>query len=394
MRYTKLVLFILSAYTTTCAHEIPAVTVVSVADLLLQRAKIVYPEQKTEESYLSFSLEGAKESARSCPRVHQLLFNEQVTIIRQEKDEVLVKVPNIFYEACGKRCNTYWAHKKNFVPLKQLKNCSHVPSPIQFKAPYKTQKQTIVTLLFPFEDKKGKRTFSAGTRFVRAKKEIQNQKFVFVYALDSILKIPRQLCLIEKPGTQKNKRKQLVSLLRKWANCKNGFIPYVWGGCSFTHPYSNKMIRSSIMVLQSGRKVSVFWKNSRKKTATGLDCAGAVMRAAQIFGLPYFFKNSVTALKNLKKVTSYDKLQDGDLMHISGHLMIVSDKKRNKLIEARSHWHGFGKFHETTLENVFRGITNYQQLCAASKKGTVLQRIDRTGNPVDRPKITFLKLPA
>jgi len=378
-----------------CSDLHQAVVVVPIADLALQKIQKVYPEKKVADSYQSICLEGQTFSAYSCPRAHQLLFNEQVTVVRQEGDELLVKVPNCFYMSKGKKRNQYWTHKANLKILSGKLKTTKIPKPINFYTKnIKQSNQNIITLLLPFYDKKNKRTFSAGTRFVQA----DNKKQISVWALNKkasafdLLKIPESICLKNNTLLKKNRRKLFVNLLKKWVHQQpKKFIPYVWGGCSFTRPYEKTMIHAK----KNKKNEKTFWQTKKLKIASGLDCSGAILRGTQIFNIPYFCKNSISAKQHLEKLKNYKELKNGDLLYIQGHIMIVSDKKNNKLIEARSHYSGYGKLQEKKIGEIFKGIKSYQQLITLCNANKHLVRIDSSGKAENKRKNgTFLKLPA
>ena len=395
-------LFILISFICNCLISntlaIRGVAIVPVADLTLQKLKTLYSGKKLNEAYQTLSLEGTKKSLQSCPRTHQLLFNEQVEILRQEGNEILVHVPNCFYLAGGKKKSEYWTHKSNIYSLKNLKkrglNTAKLPEPITHNKKKKKRKsKNSITLLLPFHDKKSKRTFSVGTRFVQAKPTTNNQ-FLIVWGLNpkgtkfEQLRIPRNICFFGQNYTNKKKRNLFVKLLKKWSNLSSQtFVPYVWGGCSFVKPYSKTCIK------MPDKAVDAF-KQKKQGIASGLDCSGAILRAAQAVDIPYFFKNSSTIFHNLKPVKNYCNLQDGDLLYTPGHIMMISNLKQNKIVEARSHWSGFGKLLETKLQDGFKDIKTFKQFFAQSQKGKRFCRINKEKVVSGKARTyTFLKLP-
>ena len=129
------------------------------------------------------------------------------------------------------------------------------------------------------------------------------------------------------------------------------------------------------------------------KPATGFDCSGVILRAAQIAGLPYFYKNTVTILNNLKPLTATDELADGDLIWLPAHIMVVSDVAQQLCIEARHYAHGYGKVHEIPIQKVFGNIPHYAALKQAHLNQTPIDRLDRQGQVRQQVKIKLLKLP-
>jgi hypothetical protein len=112
---------------------------------------------------------------------------------------------------------------------------------------------------------------------------------------------------------------------------------------------------------------------------TGLDCTGLIVRAAQIVGIPYFFKNSTTIGALMRPLQPHESLHAGDIILVRGHVMIVADTKRNTLVEARGQDHGYGKVHEIPLKNVFKGMTTFDDLQTAHATQKRLIRFDSRG---------------
>ncbi len=384
-----------------------AVTIVPVANLAFQRLAPLFPNQKLTSCYHKMALEGTKASARSCPRAHQLLFNEQVEIIDRNGDEVLVRIPQCYFstaDAKNIKNNEYWAHKRDFLPLKKLEeqglDTKLIPPAISFEAKTPDLVNNLVaTLILPFEDAESGRTFSAGTRFILARPANKKEDTVkvWVFSPDSFtfttLAINKNLCVTHYPQDSEIIRQAFVQMLRLWAQAlENYFIPYVWGGCSFTTLYTDNMISGPTQITQKG--ITSFSLTNKKVLATGFDCSGVILRAAQILHIPYFFKNSLTALNNLKHISSYKDLALGDLIYIGGHVMVVANLKNNTLIEARSHYHYFGRLQEIKLSQEFKGIETYQQLIAAYTSGKTLERLDANGKVIAQIQdAQLLKLP-
>ena len=188
------------------------------------------------------------------------------------------------------------------------------------------------------------------------------------------------------------RRQQFVALVRSWAHQANGFIPYVWGGCSFTHtswPHTFDEI-------ETDNNQSYFaLKNYLHTPKPGLDCSGLVYRAAQLVGIPYFCKNTFTIEHTLTRLQPGQQLREGDLIVVPGHVMIVSDIANNLLVEARSYHHGHGKVHEIELGKVFKDITSYTDLAAAYSSKAPLYRIDSNGKARDTfTQFALMQLPA
>jgi len=68
-------------------------------------------------------------------------------------------------------------------------------------------------------------------------------------------------------------------------------------------------------------------KANQEIAYSGFDASGLILRAAQIAGLPYFYKNSTTALANLHAVLPARLPKEGDILGAVGKglIVVVSD---------------------------------------------------------------------
>jgi len=174
------------------------------------------------------------------------------------------------------------------------------------------------------------------------------------------------------------------------------FIPYVWGGCSYTtlctDPYFQlKTVRSKKRPHAKPRRYFEY-PTSQTQPYNGFDCAGLILRAAQASGIPYFYKNTATILQNLEPLQPEDQVANGDLIWLPAHIMIISDVEHNLCIEARHYAQGYGKVHETPIHKIFKDINNYQDLRAAHFSQSLVDRLDRHQKSAQKVKIKILKL--
>lgn len=343
---------------------------VSVADLVGQSQKEL-GAKKADLAYTKMPICGDKGDT-ACLRIHQLLFNEVVTIVEEDKDEVKIKIPHLFFETEKDTTpfDIYWTLKKNIISFRQLKkhhiNLAHIPHPLSYKEKKIESTQPIITLVAPYFDAKTGITFSAGTRFVAHANQPSTQTYM-VYALDpqrmtmQTLALPRTSCYAHQALTREQKIALFVEIMKRWAHQTDGFIPYVWGGCSFT----NLCTIDTFMLKETADRVqpiSWYQRPDSKQQHTGFDCTGLVARATQLAGIPYFFKNTTTIAKYLKPLEHTTPLQAGDIIWFPSHVMVVADLKKNTIIEARHYNHGYGKVHELPLHEVFKNIKTFKQL--------------------------------
>lgn len=209
---------------------------------------------------------------------------------------------------------------------------------------------------------------------LNSKQELTNNK-----ALENnknILKIliPKELCAKNSDNQEsQDKRQEFLEIVKNWANIKDGFIPYVWGGCSFIQICKNEKITKE-------QELPVFTRPEfNYNPLPGLDCSGLVARAAQICNIPYYYKNTFTAKNYLNKIEHLQNLQNGDLIIYNGHIVIISDIKNNKIIEARTNEYGAGKVQEICLDKIFANTKTFEDLFKAKNSGIKIERIDTKG---------------
>ncbi len=350
---------------------------------------------------------GSKNPYPSCPRVHQLLMHEIVNIIKYEGDEVFIDVPHTFYITTYTKVpqTRYWTSKKNIIPLHELKqrglNLNLLPHAISFENPASIHHhENVVTLLKPYYDPEHNITYSAGTRFI-ADSISSDKRLVHVFAINPSsqtideIKIPRTSLLQTHQTTTKQKIQTFVDILKIWAH-QDGYIPYVWGGCSFIHTELNHVINEH----QQERNGTIHsWyerqhpheQNAHLKS--GFDCAGLINRAAQIAGIPFFYKNTITIAEHLKELHPNEQLQSGDIIWMRGHVMVIADVRHNTIIEARGYDGDYGRVHEIEIGKVFKGIKTFRDLKKAWIEKRPLIRLNKAGKTQDTVKeIKLLKM--
>lgn len=339
------------------------------------------PIAKTGCTYANLPVAGSEDI---CPRMHQLLFNETVEILKESAEDYCIRIPNLFYITAKNASphTSYWTSKKNILSLADIpitKTDSLIPQPINFRNPSQNTQAT-VALIKPWHSKKLNMTFSAGTRFVTTGPQ---KRHSFVISLlhptkkkPISLNIPKSYVILQTDYSPKKARTIYNKILKSWAHM-DGFIPYIWGGCSFTYTHAAKR---PFRQKTCGKNTLYTIAHDTHAQKCGFDCAGLIARAAQIAGIPYYYKNTATLAAYLNPIKTYARLQDGDLIWIPGHVMAVGSLKRNTLIEARHYSHGYGKAHEIALNKVFKGINTFADLLQANNKKTTLERLDSKGN--------------
>jgi len=385
------------------ATDNQAVCIVPVAELLGQSMKTIKPHHNVAHSYHTLpcayraTTPFFDSAARACPRNHQLIFNEIVTIKHIDGPEACIEIPHLFYETAtsNKPQRSYWTLSTNLMPLNRLKKYAiplhAIPQPLTpFMQPFSNALQGTVTLTFPFHDPVTNTTYSAGTRFVRADSTQEHGYTVRIFnphkhTLQTTT-IPHTHAMLFEQKTNRERIKDFVHLVRAWAHMPNGFFPYVWGGCSLVTTCKQQPLE------QKSHHCTLF-NYPELNMAIGLDCAGLIARAAQIVGIPYFYKNSLTISKRGTTVTEKDAIDAGDIIWIPGHVMVVSEVKQGLLVEARHYNHGYGKVHEIKLATQFQGIESYADLKKAFVEKKPLKRLNSNHEMVQLiPQFKIIKL--
>jgi cell wall-associated NlpC family hydrolase len=370
-----------------------AVISVPIADLIGQQIVSLIPDVPAQQSYESIPVcTGEIKSSIACPRLHQLLYNDIVEIIKIVGDEACIRTTHGYYliPSSQQPQSTYWTCKKNLTLFNDLIehniSTTHIPPAADFSNPSTLACIDIVTLTEPHHDSTLRITFSAGTRFMktpapRKKRPTKLEVFAIDYEKMKLhkIKVPlAKIAMINCTKTQEDHITDFVTVLKKWAHPKNGHIPYVWGGTSFIKPIATHFKE----ITKTGHNGDYSFYEYEKDTQSpknGFDCSGVILRATQICGIPYFCKNTTTIAQCLQPLQQENSLQAGDLILIKGHVMIVSDVKNNLLIEARSYGHGYGKLHEIPLNQVFDNIETYKDLCDVYYEKKAIKRKDKNG---------------
>jgi len=372
-----------------------AVISVPIADLLGQQITTIIPNSSAENAYASIAVCGGNiKVAFACPRLHQLLYNEIVDVLKTTDEEVCIQTTHAYYltQQTKSLQNQYWTLKKNITYIDDLTahhiSASHVPEAIDFsdKNYQALTNANIITLIEPHHDSTLRLTFSAGTRFVKTDSPRKKRaSTIEVFAVDFLhlkphkIKIPLHKCITtHQIKTNQEHMTDFINVLKKWSHCKQGFIPYVWGGTSFVKPIHTHF-KEVTKTGHNGDYSFYEYEKNALSPKNGFDCSGLILRAAQITGIPYFCKNTTTIEQCLAPLTTEQQLQAGDLILIKGHVMVVADITKNTLIEARSYGHGYGKLHEIPINQVFEGIETYKDLYDVYCEKKAVKRKDKDG---------------
>ncbi len=367
---------------------------VPITDLLLRpiHAKYKSIDESIGASYDTISI-APQSGTYACARVHQGLFGEQVEILHELGQEVQVRIKNCFYESAFymEGQDKYWTLKKWIVPANQLEQLeiplSIFPEPIDYHHGYPDD--DVLTLIMPWLDSTTKQAYSVGTRFVRYQdKDTEHAYAITLYDLENRQQVfsfvPKQLAMIHRLVTEQEQRQAFVDLLYHWTSFE--VIPYVWGGVSFTDRCTEHFV---LMQDENHGESILYWDRPEieRKPYAGFDCSGIILRAAQIVGIHYFYKNTTTITHRLHPLTPKDILQTGDILWTAGHVSIVGDIEKCEIIEAVGYQSGYGCLHAIALNKRYKGVATWDDLLDIYFHKKPLKGITRNGEDGMQSKV-------
>lgn len=365
------------------------VCVVPVADLLgdpLSGKSL----KAVERAYQALPMDGTPQLVK---RIGQLLFNDVVTIVKEHAYQVCIRVPRQFYCTAdnGTPHQLYWTLKKYIRPLACLQDISGIPSRD------KDSSVSTLTLKRPWYDVIHSRWYSMGTRFVINEKKTAHRHCFAVYTLaprgrQSTIHIPREHCVQTDALTYDEQRALFVEILKELAHVDGGIVPYVWGGISFLVPYGTLFTQEEFELSGKTHATQLTTYRSHKGPYAGFDCTALVLRAAQVAGLPLFARNSWAMKRYVRSLRTGEQPEEGDIIYIPGHVLVLSDIKNGLIVEARSQSSGYGFVHEIPLSEQFDGITCVQDLLAAYHAQRKVRRLDKNGTVIASVPLSILKL--
>jgi hypothetical protein len=384
------ILLIITSY----LHPQRAWICVPVADLVGQRMETV-STKKCQDAYFDMPFYGKGNWA--CPRIGQALFGQEVDLEKCEDHESLICIKNLYYLVNGKKQNRYWTLQKNIITEDTLHsagiNTHYLPPPINFESDKRFSKD-VITLIKPWKE------FSAGTRFIRRPHSDTDSSYgIWLFDVRNMrmmeTAIPKKSALPYNPSlSAQEKRSCFIKLIKQWADPKNGFIPYVWGGFNI-----RSTCKSAIFTCTQNESQIIIDRIEKQHEypKSGLDCSGLVALAAQCCSIPYYFKNTTTISQSLNMLTANETIAAGDLIVFPGHVIIISSLNPARIIESRGYTlkkytSSCGKVHELNLDKVFQGIETIDQLRQTFLKRTALKRRDGYGHIQLIPKWQILKL--
>ncbi len=351
-------------------------------------------ESLSDKYDLYSKFEYAPESGKfSCLRLHQLLFNELIRVIKETDKEVFCEFSSLFYYDDNDNIrNTFWLPKHHIKYLDNIdkKDLKAIPKPYRLNhGSNQVYNYNILTLKAPWQDLITNKVYSAGTRFVRAikydKKEYSD--FYSVFLLDDNLKktvsyVSKKLAVVNYGYDINSSINLFLSVLQQFIYDNNkSIIPYLWGGCSYIDRFESNLfyLKKFHYLGYKNKAWTRFGIHPNNYIKTGLECSSVILRAAQIAGLPYFAKNSQAIYNTLEPIKQTEKIENGDILWYPGHVLIVSDVDKNLIIESVGYPLYYGKLHELKLNQIFKDINNYAELLSIYLNKGSIKRLNQFG---------------
>lgn len=330
-------------------------------------------------------------------RICQLKYNEIIEIIREFGAFIEVSLSNFYFvDKKGEASSNALLLKKYVLDLSALspQERAKLPRQIDRLSSPALYNQDVLTLLWPWKDRKSGHIYSVGTRFKRCSLKDTKKTYAF-YLLDPlpqptfrIAHIHKKDALVSYPKSFKKAIDLFLNIIKRWIRDSEGIIPYVFGGSSYTEPIADKGARIK-RGFQCGLRIRYWDRYNAQQPHSGFDCSNLILIAAQICGIPYYFKNTATIEGSLTPLPQNSMLKNGDLIWYKGHIFIISDVKRNLLIEAAGYDSGYGKLHEIALSTIFPKFKNFADLSALLNQPCEVYRLSKNKQPYK--KITLFK---
>lgn len=342
--------------------------------------------------FLVFNELPAAREINSCHRAHQGLYNERVRVLNERGDYVHVAYKSlIYFDSVTKQPrNSFWMRKRDLLLFSDIKNeelLMAMPDAVY------AQDATVV-LTYPWHG------FSVGTRFKRKPGSDTVDSYAIMlpdYENNSVILdyIARTDALVEQEQNVHEARMLFVKIINELVDRvqregTNFVIPYVLGGSSFVELYTDlDADNTPLFYVADG----VWQRVGAYNPYMGYDCSELVMRFAQMAGIAFPWKTTVAMERSLRSLTSNDMLEEGDLIWVYGHIMIVSNLEKNELIEARGYSSGYGRVHKIVLKDCFAGVSTYDELRIVCENGGTVQFKDWHGSVLEKTHaVKLLKL--
>lgn len=396
----KLLLFCVSIFQAAVFADYQAVCIVPVANLFdpaLKHQLEDPSEQTILDTYHNHPITALNN--KNNLRVHQLIFNEQVTVLQETEHEALIALDSAFY--CKgffkQKVNQYWTFKQYLKPLSEIQNPDLIPEPLSYKNKHSCNQEpgTIFTLTRPTKNQNNEMLYSARTRFKIV--DIKDNK-VHVAAYNpktnqiEIISFQKDCGIINQNLTAQEKIAGMVKLVLEWST-GNTVAPCARGGASLTHYVTPKRYIKGTQNYPQDKSIGIYYRPETEPVYAGFDMPGMVLSACQIMHIPYFFKNSTTLLLHGKKLDAkHDSIELGDLLVSYGYVGIITDIKNNLITEVRGYQYHHGAARTVSLYQTFQDVETYNDIMEFYKQKRGITFLDKKAFPFLTNQFTLIKM--
>lgn len=300
------------------------------------------------------SNEGVSGQTAECHRLYQALFNETLVFVSEHENSYMVACKQAIYGTGkdGAPISFFAVDKCCVTPLFGLTQDMKATIPDSAIHAY-----SYLTLVYPTHN------LSVGTRLIRIPKLDRLDSYAvciadFAHKSTYVAYIPVKNAWLPKILTPQEQRHAFVTLLNELFDRvaeSHKVIPYVWGGASFiyAHDKDDYFIKDGLWHRKKLLHDAVY---------TGYDCSDLIARFAQIVGINFPWKNTTMIKKNCKALESGQMVQEGDLIWIPGHIMIISNIEKSEIIQAHGYASGYGSVDKNHIKKVFSNISDMNAL--------------------------------
>ena len=287
----------------------------------------------------------------------------------EDKNYFLVHAENFYYfDKNNKLLCNFFIEKKN-IKILNKKEIEIYSNSLSFskKAFLKVFHENFLPgKMFFIENKNEENISNEKSKFLECYFFDENFKKNFVNLEKSILEI-REDFFYKNDYIRKNEkeiRKNIINYLEFLTKNNDKIIPYVYGGTTIGNFFEKNFFESKKIKLFNNFFTKIYVhkkKNINQEDKAGVDSSGLVNFVLRLFGIPFNLRNTKTFKTFLKKVNSYEELQDGDLLWISGHVLIVN-KKDNKFYESNGYKYNCNGIIQQHVSERFKNINSIEDL--------------------------------
>lgn len=332
--------------------------------------KLVTDMFEKNPDFFDVNAVGAAPEKQICLRDHQGIYNESFCLILDDTK---------FFNVISPRIKNSRNNEVHFKIKKDDGTIINKDNMLSKAIPAFNQNAHIITLLFPWGG------YSIGTQFVAQnfKKTDENHSIIIPDFQNNTIKediIPNSMTTESLKNQDPKLRfaECVKEIVAKTVSLSHYTIPYVWGGTSFI---TNHNDHPFVLNPDDGN-----WHLDRidkDLPYSGFDCSGLIWRVLNMLGqINHPWRNTYEMAAKLKPVDLCSKLQNGDLLWFPGHIAVITNKDKGKIIEARSYASGYGKVQKIKIEEYFATINQDTQKIEPITDFATLFRNKKSQKPI------------